>query len=190
MSVQTIGLLSALLNLSSIIPYVYSIIKGKARPNRVTWIIWSFLAWTLFIASLQSGAKATSFWLGSAVFNSTLIAILSFWRGVWKKDTLEISCFIFGIIGIVLWLVTKQASVSVYVGAIVDIIAIIPTVRKVLKDPLSEPKIAWTMGITAAVLNVLAIDSTKLVIIFPPVSVLFWHLLIVVPIYFKKHGKN
>jgi hypothetical protein len=186
MTTQFIGQLSAVINLIAIIPYVYAVIRGDAKPSRVTWLIWSFLSWVLLLASLQSGAQSTSFWLMSAAFNSTLIAGLSFWKGAWENDMLEISCLVLGLFGVVLWILTSRAEISVYIGSLVDIIAITPTVRKVWKEPISEPKVAWTIGIVAAILNIFAIDSQRFVILFPPICVLFWHLLVVLPIYFRK----
>jgi len=92
MDSQYIGLASGALNLISAVPYVYAIIKGKARPNRVTWIVWTFLA--------------------------------------------------------------------------------------------------WTIGFVAALLNVLAIDAMRLVIIVQPIVVVIWHVMILVPLYDAKNQKK
>lgn len=91
-------------------------------------------------------------------------------------------------IGVVLWKLTSNASVSVYIGSFVDIIAILPTVRKAWKNPASEPLIAWSLGFIAALLNVLAIDAMRLVIIVQPVVVVIWHMMILVPLYFKNNS--
>ena len=186
MSSQYIGIASAVLNLISAVPYVYAIFKGKARPNRVTWVIWTFLAWTLLFASLESGAFATTFWMASSALICTTITMLSFWRGTYEKDYIDIGCFILGMIGVVLWKLTSNASVSVYIGSFVDIIAILPTVRKAWKNPASEPRVAWSLGFIAALLNILAIDAMRLVIIVQPVVVVIWHMMILVPLYFRK----
>ncbi len=111
---------------------------------------------------------------------------MSFWRGVWKRDNLEIWCLVLGIAGVIIWIITRNASIAVYILTVVDIIAITPTVRKVWKNPTSEPKIAWSIGIIAAVLNILAIDSAKAAIVIAPVAVFLWHCLVLLPIYFKK----
>ncbi len=42
MTQQELGILSALLNSLAIVPYVYAVVRGSAKPNRVTWIIWRF----------------------------------------------------------------------------------------------------------------------------------------------------
>lgn len=184
----TLGVLSGIINAIGIIPYIYAVVKGKARPNRVTWIIFTFAAWTILIASYMSGVKSTGFWLIAAASNSTIILILSFTkgRGVWEKDALDIGCLTLGLLGIVLWQITKNPSVSVYMGCLIDVIAVIPTFRKVYHDPTSEPKIAWTMGFISAILNVFAIDSTRLVIMITPVTVFIWHVAVLLPMYFRK----
>jgi len=190
MNTHTIGILAGILNCTLIIPYIYSIFKGDTKPNRITWFIWSFLAWVLLLASLQSGAKATTFWLLAAAINSTLVAIISIWKGVSAKDPLDMWCFFLGVGGVVLWIITRRAELSVYISALVDIIAIIPTVRKVWHAPSSEPKISWTGGFISALLNVAAIDSTKFAIILPPFVVIGWHLMVLIPMYFKKNSKS
>jgi len=180
---DNIGIISAVLNVSTMVPYVYAVVRGEARPNRATWIIWAFLSWVIFLASAASGAHATLFWLGSAAFNGTLVAGLSFWRGNWQKSNLELSCLAAGILGVIIWYFTHHAYYSVYVGIVVDVIAVAPTVKKVRQLPKSEPIIAWTIGFAAAILNAIAIDSWRPVILLPPLVVLVWHLLVLTPMY-------
>lgn len=187
---QNIGLISAILNVSTMVPYVYAVVKGQARPNRVTWIVWAFLSWVIFLASAASGAHATLFWLGSAVINSTIVMGLSFWRGTWQKSNFELLCFAFGITGVAIWYLTHKAYYSVYIGSLVDIAAVLPTVKKVWKLPKSEPIIAWTMGFGAAILNVIAIDSTRAVIFIPPLVVFVWHIMVLTLIYLTKVKNN
>lgn len=168
------------------IPYVYAVVKGSARPSRVTWLIWSTLSWVILIASYQSGAKSTLFWLISAVFNSTLVLILSLWKGTWERSSLEFLCLGFGATGVLLWYVTRRAEYSVYVSMLVDVVAVLPTVKKVWRKAHSEPKIAWSFGFVAALLNVGAIDSLRMVILLPPFVVVGWHILVLAPMYLKR----
>jgi hypothetical protein len=137
-------------------------------------------------ASIASGAHATLFWLTAAAFNSTFIFCLSLWKGVSKKSKLELSCFILGIFGIALWYMTQKAYFSVYICILIDIIAIIPTIKKVWIEPLSEPKIAWSLGFVSALLNIVAIDSWYPVISLPPLTVVAFHLPVLIPMYFWK----
>ena len=69
---------------------------------------------------------------------------------------------------------------------VVDVIAVIPTVQKVWQHPKSEPKLAWSLGFLAAMLNIVAIDSLRPVIFMPPLVVIGWHIAVLMPMYAKR----
>lgn len=141
-----------------------------------------------FNCLIHEWGKVNRFLAIAAASNSTIILVLSFTkgRGVWKKDVLDIGCLALGIIGIIVWQLTMNPSFSVYMGSMIDILAVIPTIRKVYADPKSEPKMAWTLGLFAIILNLFALDSSRLVIVIYPVSVLLWHLAVLFPLYTSK----
>lgn len=190
MNKDTIGLISALVNLTTMIPYVIAVMKGTARPSRVTWGVWVLLSWTIFLASIASGAHSTLFWLGAAALNSTLVFCLSLWRGHWEKSRLELWCLGLGLLGVLTWIITRQAFYSVYICSAVNVVAALPTMKKVWRKPKSEPIAAWSIGFIGASLNVLAIDSLRPVVFVPPLIVIAYHIPILIPMYFKKKRKK
>ncbi len=190
MSNSFYGLLAAIINVSTVVPYCYAVIRGEAKPSKVTWGIWTFLSLVIFIASAACGAKSTLFYLGAATFNSILIFSLSLRFGVWEKSPLEFACLLLGVSGIVVWYLTREASYSVFISLFVDLLAILPTIKKVWRGPLSEPKIAWSMGFVATTVNMWSIDSMRLVILLPPLCAFLWHIPVLIPMYLLRNKQG
>ena len=50
------GLAAAVLSLIDPVPYIRDILRGKTRPHRGTWLIWSVLGATAFASQFADGA--------------------------------------------------------------------------------------------------------------------------------------
>jgi|GEM_PF-5066515 len=180
------GIISGLLNVATLIPWVIGMRYGNARPSRVTWFLFTYMSWLLLFASIASGADSSVFWLISSVITSTTIFIFSLFKGDWHRTRLEISCLFIGTLGATLWLLTKDAFYGVYVVMVVDIIAVSPTIKKVRKEPDSEPIISWSMGFVSIFLSLVTIDSLRPVIVLPIFSIFLWHIPVLIPMYKEK----
>ena len=54
--VVTLGLLAGLVAVADPIPYIRDTVRGRTRPHRGTWLIWSVLAIVAFLAQYADGA--------------------------------------------------------------------------------------------------------------------------------------
>src|SRR5438093_1430237 len=72
-----LNILSGILTLAGFVPYVASILKGKTKPNRVTWWIWCAAGFLLMSTYYSLGARAG---LGMAIGSfagQTLVSALT-----------------------------------------------------------------------------------------------------------------
>jgi len=54
-----LGKIAGALSFLAFVPYVLATLRGKTRPNRATWIIWSAVGVTLLASYAVAGARET-----------------------------------------------------------------------------------------------------------------------------------
>ena len=151
MNAETIGMLSGLLVVISIIPYSIRTYQGKIQPNLTSWSLWSLIGLALLLTYKSSGAEAN---LWPAVFgftNPTLITLLILKRrGEWTRpNNVEKSCIAFGILSLVLWLGVydkkELAQYALYLAIVADACAAIPAIVFVWTRPDGDRPFAWLL---------------------------------------------
>lgn len=120
--------------------YVIDTVKGKIKPNKVTWILWSLAPLIAFIAEIKQGVGIQSLTTFVVGFIPLLVFIASFLnkKAQWKISKLDIICGILSILGLILWLVTKVGNVAIFFSILADGIAAIPTIVKAYHQPESD----------------------------------------------------
>ena len=139
--------------------YVVATLRGTAKPNRVTWLVWGIAGWIAFAAQIGQGIvlpallTAVVAMVPTAIFAASLRHIAE-----WRITRLESSCL--GLCGVALALLLfTSGDLSVAVSIVVHALAAIPTFRKVIRSPESEEPIAYTAGLTNAACTLGALDD-------------------------------
>lgn len=151
------GVAAALVSLAGFVPYLAAAIRGRARPNRATWIIWTVVGGMLFASSRAAGAGpaawlAASYTLGPFV---TALVALRFGVGGWTR--FDRACLAGALLGIGLWLATGSPTVALACFLAIDACGALPTVRKAARDPRSEDPLAWILFTGGNALDLLAV---------------------------------
>jgi len=159
-----------LLRLGGGLQYARGVLKGKARPNPVTWFLWGFTSMVAFAAQLQEGVGLSA----SGTFALGLSPLLVFGISVVKNRKVShltpftIACAICTFVGIILWRITSDASLAILFSIIADIFAGLPTIVKAYRDPASEYARPYLISIISTVIILLTIHSfTFAAIAFP-----------------------
>lgn len=158
-----IGQIAGLITLFGFILYGIETILRKRRPNRASWLVWSFMTSLLVASSWIEGAHETLPYLAADFAGYFILWILSMLVSADNEWTyIEKLCVLVSIIcmPLMFW----SGFVSILALLFVDFIGTIPT----FKDPSHEPIVAWPIFCLGAFLNILAIDSQSLSIIIPP----------------------
>ncbi|MDB5167475.1 MAG: hypothetical protein JWN26_620 [Candidatus Saccharibacteria bacterium] len=151
--------LGAALNLIGSTNYVIETIKGKTKPNRVTWFLWALAPIIAFGAMLGEGVSILgglmTFMVG---FGPLLVLIASFVnkKSVWKITTFDIVCGILSLIGVGLWFITRTGAVAIAFSILADALAGLPTLVKAFKEPESESYLVFLFGAISAAITLLA----------------------------------
>lgn len=188
MSAETIGLVSGLLVIISVIPYSIRTYQGKIQPNLTSWSLWTLIGLVLLLTYKSSGAEANVWPAVFGVTNPLFITILVLQRrGVWTKpNRVEITCLVFGLLSLGLWFAVRQnkelAQYALYLAIVADICAAIPTMVFVWTHPNSDRPFAWCFFAIGYGLTIFAINEHTFANYILPLYMFFGSLSVAFPL--------
>lgn len=125
--------------------YLIATIKGEVKPNKVSFLMWSFAPLIAFAAQIKEG-------VGFFLALITLVAgveplsifVASFFskNAKWKINAFDLFCGAMSILGLILWQITKTVNIAIIFSILADAMASLPTIIKSFKNP--ETEMAWT----------------------------------------------
>jgi len=156
---QYLVFLGAAVNIFGVFYYIKDILRGKTKPNRVTWLMWSVAPLIATVAALSNGVSWAVLPVFMAGFCPFLVLIASFVNpnSYWKLGTLDYVCGFLSVLALILWGITKEANIAIMLAIASDGIAVVPTLVKAWKHPESESVIAYTTGLFNALTSFVAI---------------------------------
>jgi hypothetical protein len=155
------GLLALAVTILSYVLYVRSARAGRSRPSRMTWALFTVLTTIAAASYWRVGATDT---LPAAVVTAAgalAMALVSIrhGHGGWQPvDRLTLAGVI--LVG-ALWALTGNPLLALLAALTVDFLALVPTLAKLLHDPRSEEPFPWAVIVLASILNLLALDLTR-----------------------------
>lgn len=149
----------AVLNLIGSTSYVIATIKGKTKPNRVSWFFFALAPMIAVGAMLSEGVSITGSLMTFMVgFGPLLVFLASFVnkKSVWKLGMFDVVCGGLALVGLVLWFLTRTSEVAIAFSIAADGFAALPTVVKAFKAPETESYLIFLLGATSAAITLLA----------------------------------
>lgn len=162
------ALASGIILLAGAPPYLYDILKGKTKPERATWFIWSVLGIIAFIsqASLHGGWSLV--FIGIDAFGSILVFLLALKFGVGGWTRIDKIGLVIALIGVVISLAARQPTLAIIGVVLADLAGVALTVRKTFYKPRSETAITWFFIGTASLLGALSVGKWQLDLLLYP----------------------
>jgi hypothetical protein len=142
-------LIAAFASLLATFVYVRSMFKGGAKPNRVSWLMWSIAPFIASAAAVSSGVG----WAALPVFMSGLspflILVSSFVlrNAHWKVGSFDYVCGALSVLALVLWYATKDPNVAIVFAMASDGLASVPTLTKAWEHPETESAWPFMVGV-------------------------------------------
>ena len=151
-----LGLLAGLMVVLAIVPYVNDVLKGRTRPNIVTWFLWTINGVILVSAQYVHGASWTLVTLIGSTFTTGLVTVLAVRWGQSGYGWIDAVCFACAILAVAGWYATSIPLIAIVLGVLAEIAAITPTIAKTWRDPNSETTSTYWIASAAAVLSIVA----------------------------------
>lgn len=142
------------------ISYSIDTIKGRVKPNRVTWFLWALAPLIAFAAEIKQGVGLHSLMTFAVGFGPLMIFLASFLnkKAYWKLSSLDYICAALSVLALILWFITKNANLAILFAILADAIAAIPTIIKSWKLPETENYMPFLTAIITSTVTMLAID--------------------------------
>jgi hypothetical protein len=151
--------------------YIRDLFRGKAKPNRVSWIFWMIAPFVAVYVGFKSGVHipllVSTFVAGFIPF---LVLIATFFNkdSYWKTTKFDIFCGIISAITIIIWITTKNGVISLTFAVLADLFASIPTLIKSWKYSETENIAPYSFGtINQIITFLIIINFSYLNLIFP-----------------------
>lgn len=146
-------IISAAISFSGAAVYIRDMIRGKSKPNLVTWGLWAFAPLIATGAALSANADLwATVRIFAAGFSPLLVFLAAFFvkRGFWKLSKFDYVCGGLSLVALGVWIVADSPILAILLAAIADLFATLPTILKAWKYPETETLYTYFVGIIAA----------------------------------------
>lgn len=161
-SKQVLLILSAIVMIAAVVPYLIDVVRQKTKPRIVTWLIWTVLMAIAGFAALDSGATATAVVSFSSAFSTSLVVIIGYKKSDKSFAKLDIFSFAGAIAGLLLWWAFDSPLLAIVMSVVIDLVGAIPTVVHAYKKPQEETASSFIMYFISATLAFMAMDSISI----------------------------
>lgn len=164
-----LGQIAGIVAIVAFLPYILSILKGKTRPNKATWWVWTMIGGLVLLSYYSVGANST-LWVPIALFVgmfATAVLSLKYGESGWSK--LDLYCLGGGAVGIILWIIFSEPLLALVASMFVSFVGALPTIKKTYIDPVGENRLAWILFSTADIINLFAVEQWAFAIAIYPI---------------------
>jgi hypothetical protein len=183
---EIFGYLSGIFIVLGFIPYIRDILRGKTKPQRATWFIYTVLSSIAFFSQLAKGATFSLWLTGIDTIAVVAIFLFSFRYGVGGYGNKDFMALLIAGIGLALWYYTKEAAIALYLVIGVDAAGTYLTIDKTYKDPESETTIAWILSAVAGIFSMISVGSPDIILLSYPFYIFLANTAVVMTIELGK----
>jgi len=156
------------------IPYIVDTLKGRTRPNIVSWVTWTLLNCILATAALAAGADQTAIFAMAAGLCTGAVVVAGIIKdGITQYTTFDVACQLLAIAGIVLWQLTDAPVIAIVCAITASFIGSLPTYRHAWRRPREETWQFYALDGVSAVIAVVAVAQADFAALGYPVFIIF-----------------
>jgi len=184
---QNFVILGAIIAAVGGLSYLIDTLKGKVKPNRVSYLLWSIAPLIAFFAEMKQGVGLPALMTFIVGFLPFTVFIGSFVnkKAKWKLTHFDLTCGALSLVGLVLWYMTKSGNIAILFSLLADGLAALPTVVKSFNYPETESAWPYFTATISAALTLLTIQVWNFATYAFPVYILLVTLLISSLVQFK-----
>jgi hypothetical protein len=184
---QNFVIVGAIIAAAGSLSYLIDTLKGRVKPNRVSFLLWSLAPLIAFFAEIKQGVGIQALMTFIVGFLPLTIFISSFVnkKAVWNLTGFDLICGTLSIIGLVLWYITKSGNIAIIFSILADALAAMPTVVKSFNYPETESAWPYFASTISAILTLLTVKVWNLANIGFPLYIVLITLVIFSLVQFK-----
>ena len=134
----TLLVLSALITIGGMVPYIRDILRGTTKPNLVSWLTWTLLTGIATAAAISAHENVAAIFTASATVGPLLVVLLGLRHGYVKYTRFDVVCQVAAVAGIILWQIFNSPAIGVVGAVLIDFIGALPTFRHAWLAPYEE----------------------------------------------------
>ncbi len=140
--------------------YLLATIKGKIKPNKVTWFLWALAPLIAYAAEASQQVGLLSLMTFAVGILPLFIFLASFLnkQADWKITRFDLVCGALSLIGLLLWAITKVGDLAIAFGIFADGLAAVPTVVKSYLAPETESYHVYLFNTIGAAITIFTIQ--------------------------------
>ena len=155
-------ILSALISIAGAFVYIRDTLRGKTKPNRVSWSLWALSPLIGTAAALSAHADI---WVTMRIFLAGFLPLLVFiasfinQQSYWKLTFFDFLCGTCSVLALIVWGSIDSPRLAILLAAMGDGFATIPTLRKAWKFPETETKLTYVASFVSFLLIIPSIPK-------------------------------
>jgi len=167
MNYNLLVVLGSIVQSFGVLSYIILTLKGKIKPNRITWLFWSFAPLISFFISYSLGGGYELLPVFISGFGPFLVFIATFFnkKSYWKLGSFDYICGFLSLLALVCYLVTKDAVLSIFFAILADFFPAIPTLKKSYFYPKEESLLPHAGGLFSYTVSVLWAERVSFIYI-------------------------
>jgi hypothetical protein len=184
---QNFVILGAIIAAIGNLSYLINTVKGKVKPNKVSFLLWSLAPLIAFVAELKQSVGLQSLMTFEVGFLPLTIFIASFFNknAKWKLTRFDLTCGVLSLIGLILWYITSSGNVAIVFSILADGLAALPTIVKSFNFPETESSWTYFTSTLSAAITLLTVKVWDLANAGFPLYILIVTLVISALVQFK-----
>jgi hypothetical protein len=186
MDVKTVvGITAVVLNIIAFGPYIIDTLRGKTKPHMYSWFIWTVITGMVFVGQVAGDAGPGAWATGCTVAVDLFIFLLSLKHGTADITRADKICVAGALAALGVWAISDSLVLSIILLTIIDTLAFVPTVRKILKSPSEETFITYPISSLRCLLSIAALSNYSIITGLYPFAMLAMYVLITIILLYK-----
>jgi len=149
----------AAISLIGIGVYAIDTLRGRVKPNRVSWVLWAVAPLIAFASELASGVGWQALTTLAPGVGPLLVLIASAFnrRSYWQITRFDLTCGGLSVLALALWAATGSGNLAILFSILADGLASVPTLIKSCREPATEsywPYLATAVNGAIALLTI------------------------------------
>ncbi len=182
---NAISVVAGILAIVAIAPYISGIIKGKTKPNVVSWFTWTLLLVIATSAAFAAHQPRSAFLTLGDTIGTGLTLILGLKYGVAKFSWFDGMCQAAAILGLILWLTFNSPAIAIISSIIIDFIAAMPTLRHSWLHPDEETWQTFAVLVLASTLTIISLSIFAVTSLAFPLYLLLINAVIALTVLYR-----